>query len=121
MKIHKPVKGPLREVGFWVDFRSPLSALLNPRPDPRKLVVPGWLRKRKEDFAKYLDQGERVEQYMGFSYCRFNCGAQGTAMGTADLSDGAWVWPEGLSHYIREHDVVLPPEFVSHVFLKLAQ
>lgn len=30
------------------------------------------------------------------------------------MSDGTWLWPEGLSHYVREHGVVLPEEFVVH-------
>ena len=36
-------------------------------------------------------------------------------MGSWDLTDGTWVWPQGLSHYVEVHGVVLPEEFVSHV------
>jgi hypothetical protein len=32
--------------------------------------------------------------------------------GVHDLSDGEWVWPEGLVHYIRNHDVCLPDDFI---------
>ena len=33
-------------------------------------------------------------------------------MGSREHWDGAWVWPEGLAHYVECHDVCLPEEFV---------
>jgi len=33
-------------------------------------------------------------------------------MGTRCLTDGRWVWPEGLAHYIEVHHVRLPEEYV---------
>jgi hypothetical protein len=33
-------------------------------------------------------------------------------MGSRDLTDGVWVWPEGLAHYVEEHDVMLPDAFL---------
>ena len=35
-------------------------------------------------------------------------------MGSRDLTDGVWVWPEGLAHYVRDHGVVLPTSFIEH-------
>ena len=34
-------------------------------------------------------------------------------MGCSDLTDGVWVWPEGLVHYIEAHELVLPEEFLA--------
>ena len=34
--------------------------------------------------------------------------------GTGELTDGTYVWPEGLAHYVTEHNVRLPEGFVSH-------
>jgi hypothetical protein len=36
-------------------------------------------------------------------------------MGTADLSDGDWLWPEGLHVYVSQFHVRLPGEFVGHM------
>ena len=36
-------------------------------------------------------------------------------MGPSEFSDGVWVWPEGLVHYVLEHAVRLPEEFLRHV------
>lgn len=48
---------------------------------------------------------------MGYSPCRL-CGDNDGAL---ELSDGVFVWPEGLRHYVVDHGVRLPQEFVSHV------
>jgi hypothetical protein len=42
-------------------------------------------------------------------------------MGSSDLTDGTWLWPEGLAHYVRKHDVVLPEEFIAHVVSRAPQ
>jgi hypothetical protein len=65
--------------------------------------------------ADYLDGGKVFEWYLGWS----NCCICGCINGTTELSDGAYVWPEGLSHYVREHKVRLPNEFIQHVIDKL--
>ena len=36
-------------------------------------------------------------------------------MGACDLTDGTYCWPEGLTHYIMEHQVRLPDEIVRHI------
>jgi hypothetical protein len=36
-------------------------------------------------------------------------------MGSYDFTDGVWVWPEGLSHYVEIHCVRLPAEFIDHL------
>lgn len=35
--------------------------------------------------------------------------------GRSHLTDGVYVWPEGLAHYVELHNVHLPQEFVDHV------
>jgi len=69
----------------------------------------------RELLAAYLDSGQVYEKYRGYSSCRFGCGIDHSLMGANDLTDGKWVWPEGLSHYIRVHSVLLPQEFISWV------
>jgi len=113
MRGHKLVK-----VGFWKDIRSLLS-ILDFRPDPRRLVGDVFSDETLETIARYLDHGRKIESCLGFSYCRFGCGVPDTEMGAADLSDGAFVWPEGLSHYVRVHHVALPNEFLKHILLMI--
>ncbi len=34
-------------------------------------------------------------------------------MGDSDLTDGTWLWPQGLVHYVEVHGVALPDEFLA--------
>jgi hypothetical protein len=99
-------------VGFWADYAHPSW------PDPRELVVLNTDERERLEVADYLDRGIVVEVYRGWSDCRI-CGSDRN--GHADLSDGTYRWPEGLSHYVREHQVRLPRQFTAHVATRLAE
>ena len=104
--------GPLpRAIGFWKDpdleddrFRHPIA-----------FADPAWRIAERQLVADYLRSGHRTDSYMGYSWCRFGCGIDSSEMGTSDLSDGVWLWPEGLPHYVLEHAVRLPEDFLRHV------
>jgi hypothetical protein len=36
-------------------------------------------------------------------------------MGSAELTDGVWIWPEGLAIYVERFAVTLPEQFVEHM------
>lgn len=98
----------LRALGFWKvsddsGFRHPAEFLDSD----------GSLEERQK-LATYLNAGVAIQWYKGYSYCRFECGIDDAEMGCADLSDGVWVWPEGLSHYVSTHGIRLPASFVDH-------
>jgi hypothetical protein len=110
---------PVRAVGYWCPtnhspsgpaFRPPAEAEL---PDPRRLVGPDRDTADRERIVAYLRAGHVYAQWRGLSYCRFRCGIESGLMGSRCLTDGAWVWPEGLAHYVEAHSVRLPVEFVS--------
>lgn len=100
----------LRMVGFWS-----LGGLRPYYPHPRLLASPEWERHRLSKIADYLRSGVSVAEYLGYSHCRFPDGPSGAEMGCRELSDGVWVWPEGLSIYVNEYSVRLPDEFVEHM------
>jgi hypothetical protein len=79
-------------------------------PDVTWLVDPGWSEDERRRVGQYLQRGTRVNQMGGLSECRF-CERHN---GSAELTDGVYCWPEGLAHYVSEHDVRLPEEFVGH-------
>jgi hypothetical protein len=99
---------PLKLIGYWAngdDEESPL-------PLPQDLV--GLMSIFVRDaVCKYLAAGQPYESYRGHSWCRFSCGVENREMGSKELTDGEWVWPEGLIHYVRVHSVVLPHEFIA--------
>jgi len=66
---------------------------------------------------RYLQQGDLFESCRGYSWCRFCCGAEPEQMGAREFTDGIWCWPEGLAHYIKDHNVRLPDEFYRSVMV----
>jgi hypothetical protein len=78
---------------------------------PRRLVDPNWAREDRSRVVEYLSEASALAHSGGYSYCRFGCGLTGCA----ERSDGVWLWPEGLAHYVQHHDVRLPDEFLSHI------
>lgn len=103
---------PAGLLGYWCES-SPAQYL--GFPDPAALVAPDWERKRRADIVSYLRAGTPQAQYMGYSTCRFaDCTHRDrSCLGSADLTDGQWIWPEGLWHYVHDHAVRLPDEFVA--------
>ena len=106
--MEKTLKEPLvlNRVGYW-----------NEREDDETYIEAGaitgwWDPDIKPRVVRYLDSGRVAFEYLGYSWCRFNCGIPDERMGTRDLTDGRWIWPEGLSHYVKEHDVRQPEPFI---------
>jgi len=90
-------------VGYWDDGWLPL-------PRPQDLVCPGWRSDDRDRIVAYLREGVVVRRAFGSSACRFmDCRL---SLGSADLTDGLWMWPERLEHYVTDHAVQLPEVFV---------
>lgn len=96
----------LEVLGWWFNELAPTDL-----PRPQMLVAP-WDAGHRAAVVAYLRCGAVLLAFPEPSFCRFACGE--TAMGRADLSDGVFVWPEGLAHYVARHDVQLPERFVAH-------
>jgi hypothetical protein len=100
----------MRLIGYWIrdlkdeEFCAPQEVVGDMPQDVRTKV------------ADYLDNAavDHWHTQRGFSWCRFFCGIPFQRMGCSELTDGRWRWPQGLSHYVREHEIILPQEFVAH-------
>jgi hypothetical protein len=97
----------LDAIGYWYSWLA------------RSLPVPIKCRSPRDPQARdavreHLRRGEVWMSFAGFSRCRL-CGREDETMGSCDLTDGVWVWPQGLTHYIEEHDIELPAAFLDHV------
>jgi hypothetical protein len=100
----------LRRIGYWCD--DPLHPEY---PDPHAWVDPDWDFMERFEVRSYVAHGTVVDQWMGFASCRI-CYVPN---GDSDYTDGTFVWPSGLVHYLDAHAVRLPKLFVDHVIAQL--
>jgi hypothetical protein len=96
-------------IGYWNDGNDGC-----PLHNPQEFVDEHLDPPVREAMAHYLRSGVVCASSPGASWCRFACDAPAEALGSADLSDGFWMWPEGLVHYVERHAVTLPEAFVEH-------
>jgi hypothetical protein len=85
-------------------------------PDVHDFIDPSWDINERQMVIDYIKKGKIKHSWMGSSTCRI-CGKRGN--GSSCLTDGTWVWPEGLSHYLEEHNVKPPREFINRVKSKI--
>lgn len=100
-----PAHERLAVLGWW--FRPEAPSEL---PLPQRLVA-AWAPAERTAVLAYLRAGQTLVSYPDASFCRFACGVG--ELGRADLTDGRHVWPDGLAHYVEQHDVRLPEPFVA--------
>jgi len=101
------VRPPLTLIGYW-------EGKYDPRwPRVTDFVDEHWDQRERRQVAQYLhEEGFSVPwRAAGGSRCRF-CGVPN---GTNELTDGVYLWPEGLAHYVREHGVRLPASVIRHI------
>ncbi|WP_052434530.1 hypothetical protein [Streptacidiphilus melanogenes] len=84
-------------------------------PNPADLVDPGWDVSERQWVADYLAHGQVAASWMGVARCRLCLRVNGSR----DLTDGSFLWPEGLPHYVLDHAVRLPSAFLDHIVRRL--
>src|SRR5688572_7628854 len=85
-------EGDLIAIGYWRSDQEP------DLPQPSRFVGAALPEDLRDQLCAYLDSGAEFMAFLGYSSCRFRCGVPHSAMGCRDLTDGTWIWPEGLSH-----------------------
>jgi hypothetical protein len=86
-------------------------------PDPADFVDPDWDDVERHMTSLYVARGTIAKTFRGYSPCRF-CGINN---GDLEYTDGEYIWPSGLVHYIDEHAVRLPASFVTHAVQRLEE
>lgn len=104
-------RGP-RRMGYWAD---PDEAITAACPDPRRFVDNTWDSEERRRVVEYLKHGSVYSSELGYSWCRFDCGIPEWEMGDSDLTDGVYIWPQGFAHYVEQHGVKPPADFIAHV------
>jgi len=66
----------------------------------------------RERVAALLDAAPIVASYRGCSNDRLNP-ENYKANGSGERALAGWIWPTGLSHYVRAYGLVLPTEMIT--------
>lgn len=100
----------LKRVGFWQSDREP------DLPHPRDYVDVSWNPEERERVIAYLERCYQPPYFFfGYSWCRLGCHDEPPDIGTQDRTDGTWLFPEGLVHYVRHHALKPPAPFLEHM------
>ncbi|WP_299589491.1 hypothetical protein [uncultured Microbulbifer sp.] len=65
-----------------------------------------------ERIYTYLDESPCAIAWLGFKRCAFGCK---DFVCESYETDGVWAWQGGLLHYITDHFIELPDEFLKHI------
>lgn len=97
----------LKLIGYW-NGGGLIENEIWPNP---KHFVEELTEEEKENLLNYFYNGIPMPYAVaGVSECRL-CKK---IVGAGEFTDGKYVWPEGLPHYIKEHNVKLPEKFLEH-------
>ena len=95
----------LQPIGYWTGpDRTDL-------PNPEALIDETWDHLERQRVGDLLGAAATNQPGEGCSICRICCQPNGFV----DLTDGTYVWPEGLAHYVRAHAVRLPADVVERL------
>ncbi len=104
----------LKRVGFWNNANNDYPQY----PLVSSCVDPSWEDHERAAVIDYLHTvGRRESSYRGMSICRC-CGRHN---GSEERTDGVYLWPSGFAHYLIEHDVKPPQDFLDHVWDQLGK
>ncbi len=97
-------------IGYWWSPEEP------DWPHPAALIDQDWDEEERRTVATYFRHGTLAASFLGNSCCRI-CTKD---VGCHEFTDGVFVWPQGLAHYIEEHSVRLPQPLIDHALARHA-
>ena len=107
----------MRRIGRWLashedyDLVAPPQELVGHWPSDQKRLIVEYLHFDLESLDFLTRFGY---EFLSKHVCEFGCGADWTRT-SMHICDGAWMWPVHLVHYVQEHNVLLPEQFIQHV------
>jgi len=111
-------------IGYWYEVTPSVEtggrSERDAGKDPADFVDASWNAQERQTILGYIRAGRVETQWRGPSWCRMCKARDLREMGSADLTDGVYVWPQGYAHYIEKHGVRPPPEFVQHALSRIS-
>ncbi len=111
----------LTHIGFWLDKKPKLDpenyGEINEDGIHRSWPIENveWNDFERDVVLDTLSKGSSGASYKGSSSCRI-CGKR---LGTCDVFNDQYVWPDKYDHYITEHGIKPPDHFIDHCFKEI--
>lgn len=96
--------------GFWRVEKGDGSI-----PSVEEVVDTNWSPDDRGSLIEYL-KNSPVAVTTAVGFCKCLCCSQQLEIGCF-RTDGVWLWPDDLVHYVESHRVRLPDAFVDHMRL----
>ena len=96
----------MRYIGRWI------RSLKDTEYPPPHELVGEYDPTVQPKIVAYLNSGHVLRVYRGYASCLFR---SNYSEPYTEKTDGSWVWPCHLSHYVQTHNVLVPPEFICNV------
>lgn len=95
--------------GFWqVDAENDAHL-----PLLETWIAPAWQPEDREELLSYIENAPLV---VASSNLKSPCLICGALQNSSDFrSDGDWLWPADLAHYISQHRVRIPDSMIQHI------
>lgn len=95
----------LQKIGYWSgEFTTGYIW-------PQEIASRRQIYKDVSRINSYLKGGYPAIHWKGLDHCRI-CKE---TLGSKCMTDGVWMWPEGMEHYVVRHNIRLPEEFFIHM------
>jgi hypothetical protein len=103
------MSGSLREVGFFSELRHG-----HPNGPSLRGSLASDAGPNEERLVAYLAAGQILATTGRLVYDVLVEGSEPIAT-MAVLTDGEWMWPADLAHYVQHYHVSLPADFIDHL------
>ena len=116
-EITKRKDWPKFFIGYWAFSSDPERDIYKELnlAWPEDYIDLDWDVEERNRIADHLKKGGKVAlYYCGYADCRI-CGEK---LGCSERYDGTYLWPDGFDHYLVEHGVKPPEQFIKHVLTK---
>lgn len=100
-----------KPIGYWFSQEEPHL------PNPKDFVNPYWDITERNAVVAYLRAGNKGPAFKGSAPCRL-CPER---LGSCDMYDDVYMWPQKTEHYLLKHGVKPPQEFIDHALKKDTQ
>jgi len=94
-----------KNVGYW------RGGYFLARPKVEDFIDPSWDSQERESVLDHVADRKHERRSLGGSA---RCRLCKRGVGRQEVNDGIWQWPQGLYHYITEHDVKPDQAFIDH-------